>query len=155
MNIETVVTIVETVSQVAVVITLFYLAIQIRQNTIQSRRSELDFAMEQSGLVRMALAENSELADIWLKGSANRRMLCKIEKLRFDSLVNQRFWVLFHMYDRTETGFLEESFWGYASKQLEQLVGAPGVQEWWQENLHLFPKQYIKVVARHVSIASS
>ena len=68
LNWEAIGAIVEAIGVLGVIASLFYLAVQIRQNTLQARRSELDATLEQSTVVRMALAENQGLADIWIAG---------------------------------------------------------------------------------------
>ena len=148
MNWDAIAAIVEAAGVLAVVVTLFYLAVQIRQSTIQARRAELDASMEQSALVRMALAENPELADIWLKGLSGTATLSENERLRFESLVSQRFWTLFHVFDRINKGVMEETFWKGASKQLEELATNPGSVEWWQDRYEQFPDHYIAEVER-------
>ena len=155
MNWDAIAAIVEVAGVVAVVVTLFYLAVQIRQSTIQARRAELDASMEQSALVRMALAENPELADIWLKGLSGSKSLSENEKVRFESLVSQRFWTLFHVFDRINKGVMEETFWKGASKQLEELATKPGCIEWWRTRSDQFPDHYIAEVERVVLKAPS
>jgi len=150
-NWEIIATIVEAVGAVAVVVTLFYLALQIRQSTIQARRSELDASMDHSALARMAIAENQELAEIWLAGLTGDGTLSESRQLRFDALVSQRFWALFHVYDRVNSGVMERSFWQGASQQLEDLIARPGAAGWWHNNAQQFPQHYVDEVERTIN----
>jgi hypothetical protein len=75
---------------IGVVVTLVYLAVQIRQNTEQLRSdadsrkvSSLDEMTRALGLWQADIAANPELADIWKRGLAAESHLDETEYLRF------------------------------------------------------------------------
>ena len=59
----------EFVGAIAVVATLLFLGVQIRQNTKQMRRLELNAAHEQFAHSRMAIATDRDWAELVLKAS--------------------------------------------------------------------------------------
>ena len=71
----------------AVVVTLFYLARQIRQNT-KATKTGASYAVNES-LSRLvgALRADGELADIWLRGCQDIELLNDVEHVRFTSHV--------------------------------------------------------------------
>jgi hypothetical protein len=104
MNWEAAGTIVEGIGVIAVVATLFYVGVQIRQSTAQTRRAEMNANLEQASLFRLALAENQDLAELWVAGLNNYDPLSDAHKVRFESLMAQRFWIWSHIFDRMTKG---------------------------------------------------
>ena len=70
---------------IAVVVTLIYLALQIRQNT-NATKVGTSFALNQSlADINSALRSDAELAGIWLKGCEDLESLSAVEHVRFSS----------------------------------------------------------------------
>jgi hypothetical protein len=61
----------ETVGAVAVVISLVYLAIQMRSQNRETRLSTINSSLTTWNSLMAMVAENSELADIWNRGLKN------------------------------------------------------------------------------------
>jgi hypothetical protein len=95
MNWEAIGAISDLVGALAVVLTLFYLARQIRQSNTQGRRNEIAATFQQFSIARMATAQNEGLTEIFVRGSLSYDDLNPIEKHRFENLMAERFWV-FH-----------------------------------------------------------
>lgn len=137
---------VDAIGVLAVIGTVFYLALQIRQNTRQLRRSELSTTLEQGAVVRMALAENQDLAELWAIGQNDYDLLSAAHKVRFDSLMRHSFWIWFHVYDRISRGIYERKIWRSSRYQLERLLSSPGTKVWWSRNYGQFPEHYVDEV---------
>jgi hypothetical protein len=146
LNWEAIGTIVDAIGVVAVIVTLFYLAVQIRQNTIQARRNELGATLEQGSVVRMALAQNQDLAELWIAGLNDYDSLPEAHKVRFDSLMRHSFWIWFHVFDRISKAVYERKIWGSSRYQLQRLLSSPGTRLWWSRNYGQFPEDYVDEV---------
>ena len=133
MNWEAIGTIVEGIGAVAVVATLFYFSVQIRQSTAQSRRGEMNANLEQASTFRLALAENQDLAELWVEGLKDYDSLSAAHKVRFESLMTQRFWIWSHMFDRMTKGVSEEKAWASAKYQIEDFLEVEGARLWVQK----------------------
>ena len=85
MNWEAAGTIAEVISAFAVVVSLIYLATQIRQNT-NATKAGTSFSVN-TALTSMndALRSSAELADIWIRGCQSLESLSEIERIRFTS----------------------------------------------------------------------
>ena len=85
MNWEAAGTITEVISALAVVVSLVYLATQIRQNT-NAAKAGTSFSVN-TALTSMndALRSNAELADFWIRGCQSLDSLSGIERVRFTS----------------------------------------------------------------------
>jgi hypothetical protein len=88
----------ELIGALAVVISLIYLAVQIRQNTRQisqtfelNRLASFERTVEAGNHIRELLILNPELAALFEKGIRRFDELDKIEKIRFDFLLRNMF----------------------------------------------------------------
>ena len=61
----------EIVGALAVFLTLIYLAIQIRQNTLAVQASAMDSANKQVSQVRESIFSDSEIANLYRRGNEN------------------------------------------------------------------------------------
>ena len=84
MNLSDVGNMAEAVAAVAVVISLVYLAIQIRQNTKAVRASSYQEVANGVTNFNSSLAQNKEMARIYLKGNEDPKQLSPEESLRFE-----------------------------------------------------------------------
>jgi len=146
MNWEAIGAIGEVGGAIAVVITLFYLAGQVRQSNIHARRNEHNATMEQVSLLRISLAQDESLVDVYLKGLESYISLTPNEKVRFNSILGQQFWNYHQIWDRVRIGHMEEEYWTNLLPIIvrSNLVG--GVLEWWCENNVQFPQSFVSDV---------
>jgi len=123
----------EILAAIAVVITLIYLAKQIRQNSQAVEVSALRDTTEQWNRWSEVLATSSELADIVARGNKSYRNLPEVEALRygayiqmfFDCAESSRALVLEHQVQK-DIDVLE--------KIVARRIIQPGFREWWSEN---------------------
>ena len=146
MNWEAIGTIVEAIGAIAVVATLFYLSIQIRQSTNQGRRNELNANLEQASVFRMALAENQDLAELWIIGLNDYDSLSEAHKIRFESLMSQRFWIWNHIFDRMMKGYSQKRMWDSGKYQIRHMLASGGARLWWSRNYGQFPEEFIEEI---------
>jgi hypothetical protein len=124
----------EFVGALAVVASLIYLAVQLRQNTKQmvengeeARLAALERAVQASSQLRLAMIRDAGVADIWIRGSRNLTDLDEQDALRFYMLVSD---VLFNH----ETYFMrcqltDPERWPPWRNTLRRLLVYPGFQE--------------------------
>ena len=105
---------------VAVLVTLVYVAIQIRQNTAQlkiggeiARTDTYARSVESFSEFRSLLISDSEMADIYLRGCRDMGSLSPVERLRFYLILQQVFHtVQAALANTTATGTkLRSGFW--------------------------------------------
>ena len=76
----------EFVGAIGVVATLAYLAIQIRQNTRVTRAASHHAVTDSLNQGNIAMAQDAELAQIWISGTMDRAPLTESERQRLDML---------------------------------------------------------------------
>lgn len=68
----------EFMGAIAVFVTVAYLAVQIRQNTSAVRSVAVDASIQSVNEMRVLLAQNSEIAEIYINGSRDPASLSEI-----------------------------------------------------------------------------
>ena len=126
------------------IVTLFYLSKQIRSNTTQARRADRDETMRHASASRMALALNSELADIVIRGSETVDCLSPVERLQFESFINDRYWTAAQLWDRARSGSLGAR--GWQPSFLPPLLLTKGALQCWDASKVQFTPDFVAEV---------
>jgi hypothetical protein len=143
----------ELVGGFAVIVSLIYLAVQIRQNnrhlehnTEAARaRVELDNS-DVAARFNSMVASDADLALIWFKGLSESGTLDETERARFLFLMGALFYGFEGLFRQHERRFLaEESFRPWA-RLMANLLNAPLVREWWQSRGHPFSESFVSYV---------
>lgn len=127
----------EIVGALAVVASLIYLAVQIRQNTRQislnlesSKLAAFEQNVESGNRARELLIANPAIADLFLKGLADYRSLPPTDKFRCNMLFRNLLSAIQGGYIRQLTiGGDPEHFDGI-KKTLDTLLKNPGIHQW-------------------------
>lgn len=154
MNWEAISAIGEIIGAIAVVISLIYLAAQIRHNTREldeqnrtNRITSLTAVGENFARFRTQIRENSELASIWHKGGSDLGSLTNEERLRFDMLAVDVFWSWGMLWLYAQENVVEEGLLDLSMSNL-RLYAKSGVRQWWSESDHRteYPAEFAMVV---------
>lgn len=92
------------VASVGVVVSLVFVGLQIRQNTAALERNEHNSSMEQWTVIRQAIAQNRDIAELMTAGLNGERILDAADQLRLEMLLNENAWASFHIWERTKRG---------------------------------------------------
>ena len=131
---------------IAVVVTLVYLARQIRQNSNQMKiQADMQFVASLDGTdrafsrFRQFLITNEEVCGIWNKAIDNFESLSGTDRTRADQLLME-FYVIYHnLYLRFRP--VNSEYFGMSVEQELKRVISPelehaGVRDWWWQNKH-------------------
>ena len=119
---------------IGVVLTLAYLAVQIRQNTRVVRTSNFQNLMSMNASFTSAIAENEDVADIYQRGLVSFNQLSDTEQIRFNMLISEPFTAAQLSYQLNKRGLIDELLYEGHQASTELLFAAPGVREWWSKN---------------------
>jgi hypothetical protein len=128
---------------VGVVITLIYLAVQIRQNTAQlrstaeqARLSSLDEINRELDAWQSDLVVSEEVSSIWLRGLKGDEQLRGADGLRFEYHGARLVHIWQGNYFRyLETGDAEN--WGTNIRHIKMFLSWPGFRAYWDRTKHL------------------
>lgn len=121
------------VASVAVVFSLTFVGLQIRQSTAALQRNEHNSTMEQWTVIRMAIAKHRDIAELMTAGLDGDRPLDAADELRLEQMLQENAWAAFHIWDRTRRGvFPEGTFELTGGALLRIILKTPRGEAWWQ-----------------------
>src|SRR5438128_12431059 len=133
MNWDAIVAISQLVAAVGVILSLVFVGLQIKQNTRQLQRAEHNSTMEQWTVIRQAIAQNREIAELMTAGLAGERALDAADQLRLEQMLQENGWAAFHIWDRTQRGiFPKGTFEATGGVYLCGLLRTAGGGTWWR-----------------------
>jgi hypothetical protein len=101
----------EFVGAIAVVVTLIYLAMQIRQNTNALRMNAASERLERDYEIVLPLIEDRQFAEIWLKGGDQLQELDAVDQQRVFFFERRAITLWNHIYQLRNQGLLPDHSW--------------------------------------------
>ena len=151
----------EIIGASAVVITLIYVAAQMRQNNRQiaentkvTRLAAREATQQAFSRYRHLIADSPGLAELYLKGCADYPALPVADRVRFGSLVSEYLlaWQLRYLHIRD--GLQDADAWERYKPLLVGVIAQPGVRYWWDRNHHMFDSAFVIAVEDVAASAS-
>ena len=123
----------QVIGSVGVILSLLFVGMQIRQNTIALQRSEHNSTMSEWTVIRMAIAGDRDMAELMTTGLHSASALDAASQLRLDHMLAEYAWASFHVWDRTKRGvFPPGTFEATAGPLLAGVLDTARGKEWWQ-----------------------
>jgi len=126
----------EFVGAIAVVFTLAYLAIQIRQNTLTMEQNAEREVLNDAQRWRQNLIRQSEIAELYRKGLSEPQSLDRTERLGFRLLLDG-------LFDHWRYQFFTEFATEYMSRDAARVVSTPGGKDHWEREKHRYPSEFV------------
>ncbi len=140
----------EFVGAIAVVISLIYLAIQIRHNTraVQSgtHQAVLDGIMR----VSASLSDSEGLAQIAQKANEDRESLTDEERVRFEAYADRTVANYETAFYNCQRSMIDPVLWSSWSHQILADLSEPGLRHFWEEKKHNYLVEFVEYVDQHV-----
>src|SRR4051794_6222746 len=138
MNWDAVVALSQLVAAVGVILSLVFVGLQIRQNTRALQRAEHNSTMEQWTVIRQAIAQNRDVAELMTAGLQGEGALDAADQLRLEHMLGEHAWAAFHIWDRTQRGiFPKGTFEATGGALLKTLLRTSGGESWWRKAKHV------------------
>jgi hypothetical protein len=133
------------VASVGVVVSLIFVGLQIKQNTRALERAEHNSTMEQWTVIRQAIAQNRDIAELMTAGLRGERVLDAADQLRLEQMLAENAWAAFHIWDRTRRGiFPKGTFEATGGAAFAGLLGTAAGSTWWRSAKHIgFPPGFV------------
>ena len=142
MNWEAVGAVGELIGAVTVVITLLYLAIQIRQNSQAVKNSAAQALLsELNDSLRVASSEPTTARAVIL-GQTLFEELSEEGRAQFITWIFAWMRTIEQAYFQYVQGSIEEEIWEGQMAHLRQLIHAPAVKEWWSRRRFFFSQRF-------------
>ena len=136
----------EVVAAIGVITTLIYVAVQIRDSTLESKNIQTQNLVTANSDANYLLASSSELGDIVRTGMFDRDGLSESDRFRF----NVFFYAAFNRYDfayhQYKSGRLDEKFWEKIDFEIPIWLKLPGPAAWWTQDKSRLSREFVSYV---------
>ena len=140
----------EFVAAVAVVISLIYLAIQIRQNTRSVRSATAQSASHGIIDINSLLVGDRSITELLLSGSRAPEELDPVDQTRYLVALSSLFVTFETMFLQQRSGLIEPEYWESRERFLRFLLSFPGVVSWWRRSSALYGDQFRQYVESQI-----
>jgi len=127
------------IAAIATIITLIYLALQIRQNTNLLKLSEVRGVQDDADRFRGLLIENKDVASIYRRGLTDPKSLDQEDKLRFRLLQDQLFF-------SWQASFLQQHSHAIHSSFILGTLDKLGGKMYWEKSKYRFNPKFAEYV---------
>jgi hypothetical protein len=142
MNWEAIGALAELLGAIGVIVTLVYLAVQVRQNTRTVRAAtELETGRLWSE-VHGRVAHSPDMAAIWDRGLTDETALSPAEKQRFIWFVAEYLFLVESLYRQWRMDYLSDASWEPHRRTTIGLLSNPLVRRWWDSGVSPFSGEF-------------
>ena len=132
----------EIIGGFAVVISLVYLAIQIRMNTEAERTSTYQSIVSDFGAMNNTMASTPELSHLFVQAMENYQQLNSDQKARISQMFFQCFRFFENMFYQHQKGYLDDEVWIGWKRLMLTYFGRPGFQTWWEHRREVYSEPF-------------
>lgn len=130
---EAVAAISQALGAIAVVLTVVYLAVQVRKNWIATESHTYYLATSAGAQTAASIAASVELSRIYQTGLTSPDQLDEKESFRFALLLISQFRRYENLFFQYRSGMIDEDYWIAQRENILWFFHRPGVQIWWKE----------------------
>lgn len=146
MNWEMLSAIGQIVAALGVILSLIYLAVQIREQNKERRRAGVNILTVQWSELVKAAQDSDEFAMLFLQGVQSFDGLRASSKLRFSAFFTRLVRNCEGMFIYYRDGALEKPLWDEVERTLCDYFAYAGVREWWATRRHWVTDEFREVV---------
>jgi hypothetical protein len=126
------------VGAIAVVISLIYLATEVRSNARATRQAAMRSTVDSLNRFALQITGNAELAELRNRGYHDFESLEGADLARFNSYMHAMFRTVEDAYYQHLEGHFDPHIWRGLEAVQRDLHACPGVQAWWRSRSHWF-----------------
>ena len=142
MNWEALGAIAELLAAVGVILSLIYLAVQIRHGSASVRATMFLTSSANQSEMTAHVYQDSEMARIFRVGQQGLESLTEDEQTRFVSFFATLFRTYEQMFQQDRMGLLDPEVWEARREAMLRFYRQPGVQTMWRHRRHAFSKSF-------------
>jgi hypothetical protein len=142
MNWEAISAVGQIVGAIGVIISVIYLAQQVRSNARQTRLASMRSMSEAFNQWLYGLAGNPPIGDLYYRGMRDFASIEGADLPRFSALMDSLFRIYEDMYYQKLEGHLDPRVWRGFEAPMRDIIAYPGAQAWWQSRSHWFSREF-------------
>jgi hypothetical protein len=135
------------ISSIAVVVSVLYLAVQLRSSTRVARVAAMDVAASALRDVTKPFMENAELGRVWRTGLENFKSLSPDDQARFFHAAHQFLKALETIHFHYVYGLLDTQLWEGWRELLRHYVATPGLEYYLSLRGSVFSQRFCKFIS--------
>ncbi len=136
----------ELVGGVAVIASLLYVGLQVRQSTSVARANSHKGFIDSFSQWSLSVARDPALVRVWRDGCENRGGITADERGQLDWLLFSSFRILETIHYQSRLGFAERHLLSELEPGYVAVLSGAGAQEWWRENPIPFGAEFTQYV---------
>lgn len=136
----------EIVGAAGVILSLAYLASQIRTQNREARVAAVNEWTNQWNNFLVSFAENPSLAELWSRGVHDFSCLSPAEVVQFSSQCGRLFRVGESIHDQYVQGRFDPKTWRGVERTLQDVARFPGGKAWWPTRSHWYSDEFVALV---------
>jgi len=138
---------------IGVIISLVYLAIQIRCKKRESRTTAMNTLVSHFSDVMISPVENVDFCALWMRGLRSFNELDGASKLRFGSHLDREMRAADSLYLHFLDGTLDPRLWRGFDRSIADIAAYPGFQNWWPTRKQWYSDELRALIDKHVHAA--
>lgn len=131
MSLENIYFISQIVSALALIVSLLFVGIQIRQNTLSTQTARHQSIVQAIADWSREVALNNDIANLMVRGSANFEQLDPVQRLQFALLHVALFRNYENIFYQHAQGAIDNHVWEGWAYRMRATFALPGVRAWW------------------------
>lgn len=132
MDLDTLAKLGEFIGGVFVVVSLIYLAYQVRQNTKSLRSDNYSRVLDRMSTLQSRVAADGELNHVFTVGAEDPGRLSRSERVRFSWALYELFGTAEFVYHQSRNHTLPEAVWDRWESTVGWWLSHPGMRAWWR-----------------------
>jgi hypothetical protein len=141
----------ETLGALAVIISLLYLASQVRKNTVESRISSYDSYVHTIADVRRTVLQSDTLSRVWIVGLSDPSVLDEVESAQLRLLLYNAVQCIESPHLQLIQSGLDKEIWSRQTPLIARVIGSSGGREWWGNYKTEFDRSFVATVDETLS----
>lgn len=154
MNWSAVAAIAEMLGAAAVVMSVLYLAAQVRSSTRQAKLDATRDLATRISEISLAVSASREMGALLLTGGGDYEKLDEVDRVRFRGLMNALFRGLEQQYLLREEGALDDEAWSAVAQIAKDFSALPGVQQYLADRGNWYSARFLDFVWSTAGIES-
>jgi hypothetical protein len=135
---------------IAVVFSLVFVAMSVRQNTHALELNTLHDVKDAIREVNLIWAENGDLAEIIFEGFKDPQSLSGAKRVRFYTALHNLFLGYENLYHQKADGALASKHWSGMAQHMIDAMTVPGMLSWWEDRKQWFTDDFQNFIDNEV-----
>jgi hypothetical protein len=131
-NLESLANLGEIIGAITVVVSLIYLAVQVRQNTQAQQTENFSRALDRVAAIQATLSQDPETSVIFSRGVSDPSDLTSRERMQFTWTMYELFGAFEFMFLASKTNAIPDEIWQRWSSAVAWWLSYSGVKVWWK-----------------------